>query len=187
MNRPKGIGDADLVLSAREGDRFAQSALYQRHSPQAARLAARLLGSHTDVEDVLHDAFLEALTKLDQLRDPGVFRSWLLRIVVMNVRQRLRRRVLQRRLGLYRGQDDATLEALASPQANPEELVELSLIDDVLKRSSADERLAWMLARVEGHTVSEISELTDTPTHTIKRRIARVDDAVARVVEVKES
>lgn len=185
--RPTGIGDVDLVLAARGGDRFAQGALYQRHSPQATRLAARLLGTHTDAEDVLHDAFFEALSKLDQLREPGAFRSWLLRIVVMNVRQRLRRRALQRRLGLYRSEDDATLEALASPDANPEELACLSLIDDVLMRCSTDERVAWMLARVEGHTLSEISELMGIPTHTVKRRIARVDGVVARVVEVKES
>ena len=170
--------------AARDGDRFAQDALYRRHSKRAAALAARLLASSQDVEDVLHDAFLEALTTLDALREPAAFRPWLLRIVVSCVRQRMLRRGLLRRLGLHRSGDDVSLEAQASASASPEHLAELSLVDDVLRRQPVDDRIAWKLRRVEGYSIDEVAELCAVSATTVKRRVGRLDRRVARLVEV---
>lgn len=183
--RPTSIGDAELVHAARDGDRFAQDALYRRYAVPAARLAARLLGSTSDTEDLLHDSFLEALTKLDRLRDPSAFRSWLFRIVVMQVRQRIRRRRLLRRLGLLGGSDDALLESLASSAATPEQRAELSLIDELLQRRPAEERIAWMLCRVEGYSTEQAAELIRTSDSTVRRHLAKIDARIARLARVE--
>lgn len=169
------------MLSAREGDRFAQDALYRRYALPAARLAARLLGSTSDTEDLLHDAFLEALTKLDRLRDPAAFRGWLFRIVVMQVRQRIRRKRLLRRLGLASGADDALLETLASSGASAEERAELSLIDDLLQRRPAQERIAWILRHVEEYSTEEVARLMGISESSARRHLARIDARIARL------
>lgn len=174
--------DAELVERARDGDRSAQSELYRRHARAAGSLAARLLGTRADVEDILHDSFVDALTGLGRLRDPSAFRPWLLRIVVMKVRQKIRRRRIARRLGLYRSEDEATLDRLASPQATPEQRAELSLINDELCRLPVEEKVAWMLSRVEGYTLAEIAVLTDCGLTTVKRRLKRANDRMARWV-----
>lgn len=183
---PVAIGDADLVQEARRGDRFAQDALYRRYALPAARLAARLLGTASETEDILHDAFLEALTKLDRLRDPAAFRSWLFSIVVMQVRKRIRRRRLLRRLGLENTEGDARFEMLASTVATPEQRAELSLIDELLQRRPAAERIAWILRRVEGYSSEEVATLMGISLSTARRHLARIDARVARLAQVKD-
>lgn len=179
---PTRIDDAALVERALDDDTSAATLLYRRHARHAAGLAARLLGRTTDAEDVMHDAFVAAFSTLERLRDPGAFRAWLLRIVVMKARQRLRRLRITRRLGLDRGLEDASLERLASSGVSPEQRAELSLIDDLLRVVPVDERIAWMLAHVEGHTLAEIAELTACSVSTAKRRVRRADRRIGQLV-----
>ena len=100
--RPNRLGptaeldSAQLVSLARENDLAAFEVLYRRHAGFAMNLAVRIQGNATDVEDVVHDAFLRAHARLDNLRDPEAFRAWLGAIVVRLVRTRLRRRRLLR-------------------------------------------------------------------------------------------
>src|SRR6185503_9756183 len=61
--------DEDLVGRARRADAFAFEALYRRHAEFAFNLAVRIQGSSADVEDVVHDAFLKAQERLEDLRD----------------------------------------------------------------------------------------------------------------------
>ena len=68
--------DASLVAAARGGDRAAFGQLYARYSRMVhGILLAR--APRREVEDLVHDAFLTALRRLDTLRDPQAFGPWL--------------------------------------------------------------------------------------------------------------
>src|SRR5688572_22332420 len=76
------IPDAELVLRAREGEEWAHAAIYQRYAPLVGNLAARLLGNRDDAMEVRQDVFVDALRRLDTLRDPSCLRAWLVRCAV---------------------------------------------------------------------------------------------------------
>jgi RNA polymerase sigma-70 factor (ECF subfamily) len=126
---PDSVSDAELVDRAARGDRWGREVLYRRHASYLLGLSMRLLGNRGDAEEIVQDAFIAAFQQLRTLRDPGALRVWLGQIVVNLVRHRLRRLRLLRLLGLDRGADDATLEALAAPGVLPEACGELSLLD----------------------------------------------------------
>ncbi|MCH7729611.1 MAG: sigma-70 family RNA polymerase sigma factor, partial [Planctomycetes bacterium] len=73
--------DATYVARARRGDASAFEALVRRHYRVAYAVALALLSNNMDAEDVCQDAFLKALERLDDCREPDKFASWLLRIV----------------------------------------------------------------------------------------------------------
>jgi RNA polymerase sigma-70 factor (ECF subfamily) len=73
--------DATYVESARRGDALAFEALVRRYYRAAYAVALALLSNGMDAEDVCQDAFLKALERLDDCREPDKFASWLLRIV----------------------------------------------------------------------------------------------------------
>ncbi len=73
--------DASLVEQARRGDASAFETLIRRHFRAAHSVALAQLGNAMDAEDVCQDAFLRALEKLEQCRDPEKFAGWLLQIV----------------------------------------------------------------------------------------------------------
>jgi RNA polymerase sigma-70 factor (ECF subfamily) len=73
--------DSRLVARAREGDAGAFGELVRRHLRTANAVALAVLADPADAEDVCQDAFLTALQKLDECREPSKFAAWLLRIV----------------------------------------------------------------------------------------------------------
>ncbi len=180
------IPDGDLVRRACAGDRGAEDDLYRRHASAIHRLVNRLLGSPQDAEDVMHDAFVQAFEKLDKLREPEAFRGWLRQIAVIRVRRVIRRRRLQRALGLLPAREDGGLERLAARTASPQVRAELAVVDRVLRQLSADERIAWTLRVVEGYKLEEVAELAGCSLATAKRRIAAAQRRMDAVVEITE-
>jgi RNA polymerase sigma-70 factor, ECF subfamily len=85
------IGDGDLVRLARTGDAVASRLLVERHRAVALARAARLGARPGDADDIVQEAFLQAFTALDRLRDPDRFGAWLGGIVV-NVHRAAARR-----------------------------------------------------------------------------------------------
>jgi RNA polymerase sigma-70 factor (ECF subfamily) len=175
---PDSVSDAELVDRAIRGDRWCREVVYRRHAGYLLGLSTRLLGSRADAEEVVQDAFIAGFEQLGTLRDPGALRVWLGQIAVNLVRHRLRRLKLLRLLGLDRGADDATLEALAAPGLHPEACAELALIDRVLRRLRAELRIAWMLRHVEGLELTEAAAVCGCSLATIKRRLAEADAAL---------
>ena len=167
------LPDGRLVVLGRAGDRAALEALYRRHASFAIHLAARIEGSSRDVEDIVHDAFIKAFSRLGDLHDPNAFRGWLGSIVVFAVRSRLRRHRLMAALGLRRGVDPIDLDQLVSPDASPHTRAQLAQVYALLRTLPTDERIAWTLRAVEGHELEVVARLTDCSLATVKRRIAR--------------
>lgn len=73
--------DAVLVTRARRGEATAFEALVRRHYRLSYVTAMALTGTREDAEDVCQDAFLKALERLDDCREPDRFAAWLLGIV----------------------------------------------------------------------------------------------------------
>ncbi len=179
---PDEIGDPELVVRALGGDRWSRDVLYRRHVHYLLGIAIRLLSSRTEGEEVVQDTFVVAFQQLGKLRDPAALRSWLARIAVSLVQRRLRRDRLRRLLGLDRGFDDASLEALAAPSLRPDDRAELALADRVLRRLPSGLRIAWMLRHVEGLPLAEVASACDCSLATAKRRIAAAGAEMARHV-----
>jgi RNA polymerase sigma-70 factor (ECF subfamily) len=73
--------DAALVALARQGDARAFEQLVRRHLRVAYAVALRQVGNADDADDVVQDAFVRALERLEDCREPERFRAWLLTIV----------------------------------------------------------------------------------------------------------
>lgn len=77
------MGETDGILVARvkRGDRKAFDQLVRRHLRAAHAVARSRLNNPAEADDVCQDAFIKALTAIDECRDPERFRAWLLTIV----------------------------------------------------------------------------------------------------------
>ena len=164
--------DRLLVGRALRSEARAFESLYRRHAEFAFNLAVRIQGSASDVEDVVHDAFLKAHERLDDLRDSAAFRPWLGSIVVRLVRTRLRRRKLLGALGLT-APEPVEIDSIAAVDADPEARAQLAQVYALLQTLAADDRIAWTLRYVERHRLETVAVMMDCSLATAKRRIAR--------------
>jgi RNA polymerase sigma-70 factor, ECF subfamily len=85
-----GQDDVRLIGEAQQGDRTAFGELYRRHARMIhGVLLARV--PYGDVDDLVQDVFLQAMERLDTLREAGAFRGWLATIARNRATDHLRR------------------------------------------------------------------------------------------------
>ena len=166
--------DKNLVALALAGELLAKEALYRKHVSFAMRVAIRIEGSSRDVEDIVHDAFVKVLTRLQDLTDPSAFRSWLGSIVVFAVRSRMRRARLMNALGLGRTAEPVDLDALMTSDASPHVRAQLAQVYALLRTLPTDDRIAWTLRCVDGNELEVVARLVQCSLATVKRRVSRV-------------
>jgi RNA polymerase sigma-70 factor (ECF subfamily) len=189
LERPNSTGsaeqfaDSDLVKRAIAGDRWAEEALYRRHGAMLLGLCTRLLRDRPDAEDVLQDAFVDALGQLSTLRDPAQFSAWLTAIAVHKVHRRLRRRKLLRLLGLWGDRPEDLLESCLAPGVSAEHYADIVCLDQALQQLADAARIAWQLRHVEGCRLEEVAQHCGCSLATAKRRIAEADALVRRYIE----
>jgi len=172
---------AELVLAAQAGDRDAFGELFERFQPTIFAIALRRSGNACDAQELVQDAFVQAMTKLDQLRAPECFIGWLRQITV--------RMAINR--GIRRAPSIAVepeiLEAILTEGGTP--------VDDLLAVERRDkvqvgiaslremDRVTLDAFYIQGQTVIEMAEEFDAPVGTIKRRLHTARKRLAREVE----
>jgi RNA polymerase sigma-70 factor, ECF subfamily len=80
--RSDPVSEPDLIARVRAGDRTAARTLYDAHVGRVLRLAHRITGDAQLAREVTQDAFVKALSRLDQFRGDSAFSTWLHRITV---------------------------------------------------------------------------------------------------------
>lgn len=171
--------DAALVARVLDGEVDAFGELVDRHYPDCARFAYRMLGNRQDVEDVLQDSFLRAYRALGRYRERGTFRSWLFRIVVNRCRTTaVRRRRTSRRFL----QDEGALERAAQPSTE-EQIIARDALQTSLSTLEPRLREAFLLKYGEGLEYSEMAKLTGASVSALKMRVKRACDLMREHLE----
>ena len=86
---PESAADeAAQIQAVLAGDAGARAAFFDRHAGLVQRVLARSLGADSELEDLLHDVFVEAFGSLRGLRDPRAIRPWLVGVAAHTARAR---------------------------------------------------------------------------------------------------
>jgi RNA polymerase sigma-70 factor, ECF subfamily len=161
--------DAMLVHALRGQDLAAAGRLYDRYATNVRGMVHRMLGPDAELDDVVQDVFVAAITSVDRLREPALLKSWLLGIAVGKVRDNLRARWRRRWLTFH------PVEELPE-RAAPSSHARVDLVQEVcsiLDRLPAEERIALLLHRLEGLSLEEAAKTCNMSVSTFKRRFAR--------------
>src|SRR3954469_19095046 len=86
--------DTALVEGLAAGEPWARAALFERYAPPIERMLRKILGpdQHTEIADVLHEVFVQALASLERLRDPRAVLSWMQAIAAHTAYRTIRAR-----------------------------------------------------------------------------------------------
>ena len=166
--------DAKLVESLRADDPNAAAALFDAYGQYVERLLARVLGPDPEIDDLLHDVFVEALANIGQLRDPARLKGWLTRMTVFTARGLLRRRRRQAWL-VFLPADDVPPRPSAAPSPETRDL--LARVFAILRKLRPNHRIAFSLRYIEGMTLPEAAEASGVSLATFKRWLKASDQA----------
>jgi RNA polymerase sigma-70 factor (ECF subfamily) len=169
--------EPELISRSRDGDLDAFNVLVERHQRPLYNLCLRMLAAPEAAEDATQDAFIHAFRSISTFRG-GSFRAWLFRIGANACYDEMRRRRSRPAVSLDEPHDEEN-QPIDVPDTAPvpherlerKELAEA--LQDALSRLTADQRLAIVLADVQGLDYSEIAVAMDCSLGTVKSRISR--------------
>ena len=167
---------ADAVPASAE---VSLEGAFRQYAPYVATIALRLLGRNGEVDDLVQDVFLSAISGLRQLREPAAITGWLATVTVRMARRRLRRRRFWAVLGFDEAIDYSDV---AAPSAPPEDRALLARVYAALDGLPVELRLAWSLRHLEGERLEAVAGHCGCSLATAKRRIAAAQTVIERLV-----
>jgi len=170
-----------LVRSAQSGNRHAFGELFQRFERTVFAIALRRLGDFNEAQELTQDVFVQAMLKLDQIRDPACFPGWLRSITHRMAINRMVRR------GPDLPVEPESLEANCIETVTPLSVAlageRTSQLRAGLNRLRALDRETLEAFYVRGRSLLEMSNDFDAPLGTIKRRLHVARKRLAKEVE----
>ena len=169
--------EPELISRSRDGDLAAFNVLVERCQRPLYNLCLRMLASPEAAEDATQDAFIHAFRSIRTFRG-GSFRAWLFRIGANACYDEMRRRRARPADSLDEphGEDDRPVDVPDTAPVPDEHMERKELaeaLQEALSRLPADQRLAIVLADVQGLDYSEIAVAMDCSLGTVKSRISR--------------
>ena len=146
--------------------------LFQQHRSRLFGLAYRMLGTPSDAEDVLHDAWLRLHAQdLGALDDPE---AWLVTVTTRLALDRLRRAKVEREQYVGPWLPEPLVPEAEHPDATLErgESLTLSFLL-LLERLSPEERAAFLLHEVFDYSHAEAAAILDIAEDACRQRVHR--------------
>ena len=169
--------DLDLLQRIVARDEAALAEFYDRHSRLAYSVIMRIIGSPSDAEDVLQEAFVRVWSNADSydamLGSPA---TWVTRIARNRAIDRLRaRRVRGKIAAIQAGDEDASPSWEPVTRDTPETVLELRTTEGAVRSAlevlTPAQRALIEAAFFEGYTHSELAVRFGVPLGTVKTRI----------------
>lgn len=165
-----------LISRARTGDREAFGGLVEQYRDNVYRLAYRMCGNAYDADEAAQEAFVAAWRALPNFRGDAKFSTWLYRLTTNAAIDVMRREKRHQTVGdgeMIDVADDAD-----SPQETVERTEQQEAVQKALSTLSEEYREILLLRYMEELDYSEIAEVLQLPSGTVKSRINRAKAAL---------
>lgn len=161
---PEMADEPALVARIKRGETVAYDTLVRRYLRRAYAVANRMVGNDADAEDVVQDAFLRALNKIEQCAAGRTFGPWFFRVLITQALNHRRSRKVR------------TTEELSDTMHGGGEaadvLTERNELRDRFAASLAElpemQRTIVQLSDVEGYGSTELATMLDMPAGTVR-------------------
>lgn len=169
VEAPEPQDDTALIAACIAGDAVAQRTLFRREFARVNATVYRIVGSARDADDLVQETFIAAFRGLTRFRGDSKLSTWIDRIAVRVVFHHLRGR--KQHLPLEVIGDVEGTSGSVDDQAHARE--GLRRLYGVLAELSPESRTAFALFAIDGRSIAEVAQLTQTSFVAAKCRIWR--------------
>ena len=169
--RTRHMGEIEqLVRRAKKRDPDAFTELMQLHEKDMYRTASAILAHDADIADAIQETILTVWEKIDTLQKNRYFKTWMIRILINKCKDILRS---GRRMICVEELPEQAAKDTVEAEANLEWKEALWGLDEKY-------RLIVVLFYAEGLRTAEIGKLLQLPDSTVRTRLARGREQLAR-------
>jgi RNA polymerase sigma-70 factor, ECF subfamily len=172
VDDPPLADERALVARVREGEPRAFEALVRQYQHRVFGVAARMLGSAAEAEEVAQEVFLRVHRAIGEFRGDSKLSTWLYAITSRVCLSRLgggHRRIVR--------EGEEVLTRLASGEADPAAALERTELEMALHRAIGElpeeRRVVVILRDLQGLAYEEIAAALELPVGTVRSRLHR--------------
>jgi RNA polymerase sigma-70 factor (ECF subfamily) len=168
--------DEELVRRAVAGDDAALELIVHRHMPAVLSYARSKLHDQGAAEDVVQETFVKADRNLASFRHEASLRWWLTRICERCCLDHHRRRREPTTVSIDDTERVLSLVSAVAAQEHQDQQRDAALrsrLQEEISRLSQDQREAFVLVHVHGHSREEAADLLGIPSSTMRDRVAK--------------
>jgi len=156
--------ERELLLRVQAGDRAAFEVLVRRQLPRARLIARRLMQDPDDADDLVQDAFLRALERIDTFDPSRAFEPWFTRLLV-NLGRDLHRKQRVRQSETH---DPDAIPGGVRPDREAERSDLRRSLAQALEALPERQRLVLTLFEIDGRSTEEIADMLSVSQVTVR-------------------
>ena len=180
--------EAQLILSAQQGDLEAFNTLVLRYQNKVYSVCYRVMGDAAGADDGTQEAFINAFRRLETYKG-GNFQAWLLRVATNTCYDLLRyqkRRPATHIDDLPGGDTDdgpPIPDTLNTPEEAAQQTELSEAIQNCINGLSDDQRVVLVMSDVEGYGYQDIADVTGVQLGTVKSHLSRARRGVRQCLQ----
>lgn len=171
--------DFQMAQAIAAGNRALFRQVYTRNVNSLHNLAKRMVGSATEADDVVQDAFVRAYQKINLYAGRSSLSSWLYRICINIGLEHLRRKK-----GTFEEINDSNCQAVEPPQTK---LILRRRLETAIKQLPPGCRTVFILHDVEGFNHREIAERLNLAEGTSKSQLFKAREMLRKILAGRKS
>ena len=164
--------EKELIDECRNGNLQNFRKVFEKTSPMVFSVAFRMLGDEEPARDIVQETMITVWQKIDRIKTPESFKTWVYRITVNKCYDYLRKR---KRDGEVRPDDEGWM--VLSNRLKEDGATEMDnretglLINSLTDRLSARQKTVFVLSELEEMTNEEIVKVTGMSRTVIKANL----------------
>ena len=153
-----------LIKKAQKGHEKAFLKLFQMYEADIYRMAFIYLKNEGEALDIVQETAYKAFDKIESLKEPAYFKTWLIKIAISSSLNRLKR--LEKIVPMQ----NEYINNMQFEQGDPTVKV---LLQQILEELTSEEKGIVLLKYYEGYTFQEIADMLHIPLGTVKSILYR--------------
>src|SRR5512144_186733 len=171
------LDDQPVIGRVKQGELALFEIVMRRYNQRLYRIIRSILGTDSDVEDVLQEAYIKAYGHLDQFEGRSSFATWLTKIAVYEAMARARKGSRFQPLEVTVEDDESRVAELRSNLPDPEQNAfrhELKrLIEEAVDHLPDVFREVFVMREIEQMSQAETAACLGLKEETVKTRLHR--------------
>lgn len=180
--------EEELLLKIRQGDSKAYFELVSLFKDKVVNTCYRFLLNRQDAEDTAQEVFIEIYQSIKKFRGDARLSTWIYRIAVTKCLDEIKWRKRKKRissLGRLFHLDEVAHWLVGEKKADTPltEKENLQAVYAALEYLPDNQRVAFVLSKLEGYTNREIAAILQTTTIAVESLVSRAKKKVTTLLE----
>lgn len=172
--------ETDLIERLSAGDERAFKSLFNLYKSKVYNTAAGFLTNENDAEDITQEVFIQVFKSIKHFKEKSQLSTWIYRITVTKCLDVLRKKKTKRRFAfitdLFENEDKESKESFVNyehPGVETDKKELSAILFKELDNLPKNQRIAFILNKVEQLSYREISGIMDTSVPAVESLISR--------------